>query len=188
MCALYVQATHIGKDVNSVRKLGGHIGEKAKSLVKKWKKLVPSATPTNHQSRVDGRSDLMQSIPEVTPPPHSTKQPRLMAEEEGSFSRALQLTPVINEQYSKTRQGKSVHGSERHKHKKEKTEKRDHVSHIRTPPNEDHLSTSVEANLNKRSRSPIDEIHSLPHHLEATRSSEEMVVTQNSSQRKRKGI
>ena len=36
-----LQVTHIGKEVNSLRKWDGEVGDKAKALVKKWKQLLP---------------------------------------------------------------------------------------------------------------------------------------------------
>ena len=41
MC--YIQVTHIGKEVNSLRKWNGEVGEKAKALVRKWKRLLPDS-------------------------------------------------------------------------------------------------------------------------------------------------
>ena len=44
------KATQIGKQVNNLRKWQGKVSSKAKSLVKKWKQLLPDATETHHHS------------------------------------------------------------------------------------------------------------------------------------------
>ena len=38
-----IQVTHIGKEVNGLRKWDGEVGEKAKTLVRKWKQLLPDS-------------------------------------------------------------------------------------------------------------------------------------------------
>ena len=47
-----IQATHVGKEVNSLRKWDGEVGEKAKALVRKWKQLLPDSesASTSHSS------------------------------------------------------------------------------------------------------------------------------------------
>ena len=50
MAAAYnPQATHVGRTVNGLRKSGGQVGEIAKKLVKKWKKILPSNGHSTHQ-------------------------------------------------------------------------------------------------------------------------------------------
>lgn len=42
--------THIGKEVNSLRKWNGEVGDKAKALVKKWKQLLPDSENSSSSS------------------------------------------------------------------------------------------------------------------------------------------
>ena len=43
------QATHVGRTVNGLRKSGGQVGEIAKQLVKKWKKILPDNGHSAHK-------------------------------------------------------------------------------------------------------------------------------------------
>lgn len=38
---MIIQATRIGKTVNTLRKRPGEVGEKSKTLVQRWKQLIP---------------------------------------------------------------------------------------------------------------------------------------------------
>ena len=200
---MLVQTTHIGKEVNGLRKMKGHIGEKARSLVKKWKRLIPLTTSTNHQTGSDGQSnsnpDLNSSsvgTPHHYKPSHLPNSSILLpvTEEEDDFSRALQSTPtamVTHRQNKETRHCKSErnsqhHGGERSRHKKERTEKRDVLNRtdhsLSSSIAQDQLSATV--NESWRGVSPVH--HSL-HESQPVSSSEETSTSQSSIQRKRKG-
>ena len=63
MAAYNPQATHVGRTVNGLRKSGGQVGEVAKQLVKKWKKILPDNghSAHKHSSKVAQQPALMES-------------------------------------------------------------------------------------------------------------------------------
>ena len=67
MCMCCIQVTHIGKEVNSLRKWDGEVGEKAKALVRKWKQLLPDSenAGTSSSSTASGNSSSSNATPEV---------------------------------------------------------------------------------------------------------------------------
>ena len=53
-----IQSTRIGHTVNQLRKMDGKVGEKAKELIKKWKKLIPNSNekPQSDIKKIDTRN------------------------------------------------------------------------------------------------------------------------------------
>ena len=53
-----IQSTRVGHTVNQLRKMDGKVGEKAKELIKKWKKLIPNSNekPQSDIKKIDTRN------------------------------------------------------------------------------------------------------------------------------------
>lgn len=54
-----LQSTRVGHTVNQLRKMDGKVGEKAKELIKKWKKLIPNSSekPQSDIKKIDTRNE-----------------------------------------------------------------------------------------------------------------------------------
>lgn len=103
-----LQVTQIGKQVNGLRKWGGKVSSRAKSLVKKWKQLIPEAEDTQkkHAASPEVRSRLEASTsmePRVGHEPrklregHELKEghgPRMELGEGGGSMNSLRAEPV----------------------------------------------------------------------------------------------
>ena len=108
--------THIGKEVNSLRKWEGDVGVKAKTLVKKWKQLLPDADSPQKKTT---RNDIRTSY---------NSQSELDSSQDSS--RDFVESQVADEEMHRTHKSSrhlSKHGKERSSHKHRPEENGSHA-------------------------------------------------------------
>lgn len=69
-----IQITHIGKEVNGLRKRDGEVGEKAKTLVRKWKQLLPESENPSTSSGSSGATSSSNNAAPPTPIVNGTRE------------------------------------------------------------------------------------------------------------------
>lgn len=99
-----MKKTHIGVTVNPLRKVEGKVGEKAKELVKKWKKLLPDKSKPvvtdNSQGISENSCSSSSAVDHLSPPRPSTGR---------SLYNKRSLSPAVpNSGNNRSRQGPTV--------------------------------------------------------------------------------
>lgn len=84
------QLTHIGKEVNSLRKRDGDIGKTAKQLVKSWKQLLASGIEDRDRKEREGESVSEGNRERDGGKTREKQSYRIMEEEEDRESHLLQ--------------------------------------------------------------------------------------------------